>query len=106
VNNLRVFSELRGVTWLRDSHQLFDYESKNVQRIAITVRDVYSHASAGSSPDVGVVVSRDRETMELVVDREGDGYQPLLRVAKDPTSGTYPNNLTYLGHLSVLALKD
>ena len=55
---------------------------------------------------MGVVVSRDRETMELVVDREGDGYQPLLRVAKDPTSGTYSNNLTYLGHLSVHALKD
>jgi hypothetical protein len=55
---------------------------------------------------VGVVVSRDRETMELVVDREGEVYQPLLRVAKDPTSGTYSNNLTYLGHLSVLALKD
>ena len=106
MNNLSVCSELRGVTWLRDSHQLFDYESKNVQRSAITVRDACSNTSAGSSPDVGVVVCRDRETMELVVDREGDGYQPLLRVAKDPTSGTYSNNLTYLGHLSVHALKD
>lgn len=76
---------MRGVTWLRDSHQLFDYESKNVQRSAITVRDVVSHTSAGSSEVV--VVSRDRETMELVVDGEGEGYQPLLRVAKDPVSG-------------------
>lgn len=84
VNNLCACSELRGVTWQRDSHQLFDYESKNVQRTAITIRDA---TSQGASKEV-VVVSRDRETMELVVDGEGEGYQPLLRVAKDPCSGT------------------
>ena len=74
-------SELRGVTWLRDSHQLFDYESKNVQRSAITVRDAFTHAPAGSSSEGGFVVSRNRETMELVIDRDGEAYQPLVRVA-------------------------
>ena len=95
VNNLCACSELRGVTWQRDSHQLFDYESKNVQRTAITaVRDAASHAPGEASSEVVVVVSRDRETMELVVDGDGEGYQPLLRVAKDPCSGTKSNNLT------------
>jgi hypothetical protein len=69
VNNLCVCSELRGVTWLRDSHQLFDYESKNVQRSAITMRDAFSYAPSGPSPEGEVVVSRDKETMELVVDK-------------------------------------
>jgi hypothetical protein len=88
VNNLCACSELRGVTWQRDSHQLFDYESKNVQRTAITLRDAASHTPGGASSEVVVLVSRDRDTMELVVDGDGEGYQPLLRVAKDPSSGT------------------
>ena len=71
------FREVRGVTWLRDSHALFDYESTNLVKSAITVMDVSQE----------LVIARSMATNQITVQETGflEEHVALLKVSVNPT---------------------
>lgn len=82
---------MRCVTWSRDSHGLFDYESRY-----ITKRNLRTTGSGRI-----IRLDNDIEFLEEGQDMSiyGDEAKPLLRIKE--VNGKDPHNLTTLGHFQV-----
>jgi len=83
--NIRVF--LRGVTWNRDSHGLFDYESKSINKKSC--KTTMQSKIVRNENDIELV-SMSKNTLEV-----GPNAQTLLQIKQDSSKYQKLNSRTY-----------
>lgn len=85
---------LRGVTWIRDSHGLFDYESKSITKKSL------------KTTQTSKIVRMENEIEMVHIQKApsefGPSAQTLLQIKQDPNSGKSQSVKIVIGNSFVL----